>query len=253
MQQKRHLIFIIAGCLLVPVVISQIIRLPLGSLTIGDENAWIGFLGSYVGGIIGGLVAFYVARYQIDRHFERQIANEEMLRYINQMPSLVKIKYELEKMTTSLKSALEQFDEYKRHTENGREEYFNIKVYNIREESWASLDSIEDPNFNAGLLTIKYSYLDIQEILEYDVHLSQSIKDKLVLGGYVTSTDFEKMHQAYLLDKEIIKATTNKKELLTGNTIPELIYGISDTLEIIDIMLASIEQEKEKRQEIRDK
>jgi hypothetical protein len=62
-----------------PIIISQIIRIPTGSYTIGDENAWVGFLGNYSGGIIGGIVALVVARIQVNKEKELKEAEDKQM------------------------------------------------------------------------------------------------------------------------------------------------------------------------------
>ncbi|MEG7924871.1 hypothetical protein J0801_12600 [Bacillus cereus] len=48
-----------------PIILGVILNIPTGHLTIGDENSWVGFFGSYTGGIIGGIVAFIIASSQL--------------------------------------------------------------------------------------------------------------------------------------------------------------------------------------------
>lgn len=40
-----------------PIIISQLIRIPVGNWTIAGEGDWVGFLGSYIGAILGGIIS----------------------------------------------------------------------------------------------------------------------------------------------------------------------------------------------------
>lgn len=71
MSIKTTILLIVVAIFITPIFLSQIIKIPLGKLTIGDENAWVSFFGSYIGGVLGGLIAFGVAWLQI-----RNIKNE---------------------------------------------------------------------------------------------------------------------------------------------------------------------------------
>lgn len=48
-----------------PIIIGFVLDIPTGYLTIGDENSWVGFFGSYTGGIIGGIVALIISSSQL--------------------------------------------------------------------------------------------------------------------------------------------------------------------------------------------
>lgn len=53
-------VYLIIGIVVIPIILSQIIRLPFGKWTIGDENAWVGFLGSYIGAIVSIAVTYII-------------------------------------------------------------------------------------------------------------------------------------------------------------------------------------------------
>ncbi|MEC1714745.1 hypothetical protein [Schinkia azotoformans] len=68
-------IFLTLVVLVTPIILSQIIRLPFGYLTIGNEDSWVSFFGSYLGGVLGGLVAFGVAWLQINNLRKETLEN----------------------------------------------------------------------------------------------------------------------------------------------------------------------------------
>jgi len=55
------IIVILLVIAVVPIILGQLLRIPTGVYTIGDESAWVGFFGNYSGGIIGGIVAYIIA------------------------------------------------------------------------------------------------------------------------------------------------------------------------------------------------
>ncbi|WP_397537861.1 hypothetical protein [Rummeliibacillus pycnus] len=69
------IILIVFLVVAIPIIIGQIIRIPLGNWTIGDENSWVSFFGSYIGGVLGGIVAFGVAWIQINNLKKEVIEN----------------------------------------------------------------------------------------------------------------------------------------------------------------------------------
>ncbi|WP_102707026.1 hypothetical protein [Terribacillus saccharophilus] len=83
-RSSRKKIFVFAVLItmviiLAPILISQIVKIPLGHFTIGSVESWIGFLGNYAGSIIGGLTALAIARYQFmqDSLASRKAKREE--------------------------------------------------------------------------------------------------------------------------------------------------------------------------------
>lgn len=83
---NRNKVLIILGLIVItsPIIISQLLRVPTGKWTIGDENAWIGFFGGYIGVIIGGLVTYLVFWQTIQHYREKDkqdsLHNEELKR-----------------------------------------------------------------------------------------------------------------------------------------------------------------------------
>ncbi|MEC1011717.1 hypothetical protein P9B39_15870 [Bacillus altitudinis] len=74
-----HIAIIIA--VITPITIGFVLNIPTGHLTIGDENSWVGFFGSYMGGIIGGIVALIISSSQLIN--ERKKFNNSQRSYLS--------------------------------------------------------------------------------------------------------------------------------------------------------------------------
>lgn len=61
----KKVIGILVIAIATPNILGGLLNIPGGHLTIGDENAWVSFYGSYTGGIIGGIVALIIASTQL--------------------------------------------------------------------------------------------------------------------------------------------------------------------------------------------
>ncbi|HGN6586038.1 hypothetical protein OCE25_11485 [Bacillus cereus] len=61
----KKVIGILVIAVATPNIIGGLLNIPAGQFTIGDENAWVSFYGSYTGGIIGGIVALIIASTQL--------------------------------------------------------------------------------------------------------------------------------------------------------------------------------------------
>lgn len=80
--RRKHIVLFGILLLILPFILGVFLNIPLGKYTIGSEDSWISFNGSYIGGIIGGItggiVAFYIAKLQIDemRREQNRIYND---------------------------------------------------------------------------------------------------------------------------------------------------------------------------------
>ncbi|KQY90926.1 hypothetical protein ASD24_24315 [Paenibacillus sp. Root52] len=88
--KKHKLLLILLGLATgIPILISQFIRIPTGSWTIGNEEAWVSFFGSYLGGIIGGIITLYVFKKTIENQAQTQsdlLKHQEEIRKLSMKP-----------------------------------------------------------------------------------------------------------------------------------------------------------------------
>ncbi|MEH7114578.1 hypothetical protein V7124_19760 [Neobacillus niacini] len=75
--KKIEVLKIIAMIVFTPILLGVILNIPGGALTIGDENAWVGFFGNYSGGIIGGMVAFFIANSQVKQEQKARLKDKD--------------------------------------------------------------------------------------------------------------------------------------------------------------------------------
>ncbi|WP_339816809.1 hypothetical protein MKZ15_15475 [Paenibacillus sp. FSL R7-0216] len=90
MIKKNWKLIVIA--ILSPIILSQIIRLPLGNWTIGNEESWIGFLGSYIGALISGVITLFVFVKTIEYYRETDQAEKEKQKEQNRMSIMPYLK-----------------------------------------------------------------------------------------------------------------------------------------------------------------
>ncbi|MCZ1267511.1 hypothetical protein [Paenibacillus tundrae] len=247
MKLNKKNIAIVGGLLVVaPIILSQLIRLPFGFLTIGDENSWVGFFGGYIGAITGAVVAFIVARYQITTQFQKQVANEEMISFMNQKPALLKIKYELIAMEDSLKN-LGRIVGGETSTE------FGFEMHEMSEIFWSDIDRVEDTDLSTSLITISNTYKSLYKNFSTDLGYLTSLKDQLLREFLERSPeDYEKVHRAMTMDEQIEKMTEEREQIIFNRNIPNLTNDIKNVIDVVDIIIASIDENKAERQRIRD-
>ncbi|ODV55454.1 hypothetical protein [Lysinibacillus fusiformis] len=212
----------------------------------GNYDDWLGFLSNYSGGIIGGIVAFVVANHQVKKQMEEQIKNEEEVKYINQLPSVINLIFELEEMKTSIINAHKMRNVLQ---ENGCtlsqqiNARYDIKKINMK--SWEEVSNIQDVDFQKSLITLRNEYCKIAEILTSSI---EDIKDKIREIG----ENNEKKNIGTLYHQiEILKADKDWawKEL----TSKDYISIIDDSIYLSNIIVECIDEMMTKRHLIRDK
>ncbi len=239
-------VLLIITVIFTPITLGLLLNIPTGFLTIGDESSWVGFFGNYSGGIIGGIVAFVVANHQVKKQIEEQIKNEEEVKYINQLPSIINLIFELEEMKTSIinvhkmRSALVENGATQSQQINAK---YDIKKLNMR--SWEGVSNIQDVDFQRSLLTLRNEYCKIVEILTGSIaDLQNEMQD-------IARNNEKKRLEPLALEIEILKRDKDWawKEL----TSKDYILIIDDSIEISNTIVECIEEMMAKRHLIRDK
>lgn len=238
--------FLVSGLLiLAPIVISQIIKLPFGDLTIGDENSWVGFFGGYIGAITGAIVAFIVAKYQVTVQNQKQIAHEEINSYLNQKPALLKIKYELEGMHKSILNILQR--------ESAMQLKTSYEMHETNEKFWSDIDQVQDTDTVVSLINISNTYKVVSE--NFSVDIAQLEATRLNLGGKIyfdlreDNEDREKKHRISELGRQIRSVTEKRQRLVQAEYIEELSQNIQKCLEHIHETISGIDETRNQRKQ----
>ncbi|MGE1103402.1 hypothetical protein [Peribacillus simplex] len=159
--------FSLGAVLIAPVLLNITIFQFGTSVTYGDGDEWLSFWGNYAGGILSGLVAFGVARVTLNE--DRKKHRYDL--YMSQLPSLIRIRMEMEKIRTNIEKAYEQKAKLIKSGES-RSDY-NVEEYPlfvelVDKEKWSYLDKIQDIDLQVKLIEIKEFYNTFSNSLVYD-------------------------------------------------------------------------------------
>ncbi|MED1785821.1 hypothetical protein P4V43_28880 [Brevibacillus fortis] len=192
---KKHYVLLAIGAIATPIVLNYGLFTWSAPGVVGDANSWLGFLANYSGGILGGLIAYIVAKIQIDAQ-KTAIKKEE---FSTQLPTLVKIKMELEKFNLVIQKVKsdgftkDKFEIYS---------YYFTPIEKMDEGNWSSLDLLVNTKLLATVLILKNKYSLFIDALSYDLNVS-----------YVIIED-AKLNKEKLEQLKIEKGTLSKEEEL---------------------------------------
>lgn len=164
---RKQLTVIISIIILTPIILGLILNIPGGSLTIGDENSWVGFFGNYSGGIIGGIVAYLIANSQMKHEKNQRIQEQGKKDELNQKKILEKENYIKNIITLYL------MDEIKFNLNTILKEVSFIEDVKLRAEKKTTLKRAWSPSlkFNefegVKFELIKYNNLEVREVIEF--------------------------------------------------------------------------------------
>ncbi|MEC0273880.1 hypothetical protein [Peribacillus frigoritolerans] len=162
--------------LLFPVVVNFLLfqyKLPW---VFGTSDNWLSFWGNYTGGLISAFVAYFIANSQIEK---QQIINEHE-RIIAQLPSLMRIRIELNKYILELRRVDQE--NVLVLTENVKAEPDGpfLRKYTIllfKEENYSLLEKIEDDDLHIKLIKCFEFYDDFSKTISLDMYSNK--EDKL--------------------------------------------------------------------------
>lgn len=263
---NKGLLNVIAYLLLVSLFIVIYIILGNKHLGLGEVDV-LSFLGALLGGAITLVGVYYTIRASFDsieKQRLQQIKNDEEVRYINQLPALVKIKFELDKMLASINNALQLRESLKEFLKDKRQtleevEYeldeMGYKIYLINETNWADIGLIQDVNFQSSLIEIRHLYTEITEPILFNINKAKIKKEKLESDtlyeniGYVNTVGLMELRE---LELEIDEMITNKKEAWVNIKEKDLINLLTEHIEILGVSMTAIQDFLDKRHGIRD-
>lgn len=209
-SSKGKWIFIIILIIFAPPVFVNVLMIIPNPIVRGGISDWISFYGSYIGAILGGIIAFAIAFYQIDKQnklndkqFKKMEERENDLRNINQLPSLVKIKFLLEKINSSLNAAEKAIGkevEFNNGEKSIIDDQVPFKIDKLDENYIKAIDNITNINLQIELISIVNFYVDFQNIISINNNKNTIKLNKL-------RKDIEKL-------REITNPNNRKKEEL---------------------------------------
>lgn len=168
--RRKHIVLFGIILLLLPFILGVFLNIPLGKYTIGSEDSWISFNGSYIGGIIGGItggiVAFYIAKLQIDemRREQNRIYND------NYKKTYLKIENYFEKTEPMLNGQESLVNKMLKHTDSesnardAKNSYERNICMRVAEQSLEDIKKIDEEikQFKRVLENIPSEYVPIK-------------------------------------------------------------------------------------------
>lgn len=237
--KKYKVLSIFIAVFSVPIIIGQLIRIPTGNWTIGDENSWVGFFGSYIGAIIGGLVAYGIVRFQFDKqnNDEKQKLKETNRSYL--LLTNFTSNFKLHNVVTSSESRIMLTEDYDSYMEAHKHQKDHLKTRNT---SFYKLSHYGNPDMilnckieiyyknkegETNKLTIDVGFISKQEeifIPLYSAEYKGSLYPTKVEISYTTVAQ-ENMHYLYDLRynqsihyiEELVNGEIQKKEIMKFN------------------------------------
>ncbi|PAE35433.1 hypothetical protein [Bacillus sp. 7884-1] len=263
MFDKRYLYYGLI-VLLFPVALNFILFQFNSSYAYGDGDVWLGFWGNYSGGVISAIVAYLVANFQIKKQLQLDLSKEKFARRIAQLPSLVRIKLELENYINQLKEVKQERDYFilangglkDEDEEEGIEEFeviskkYKIELLNV--ETYKFLEKIENDNLHIELITCFKFYDDFSKATSFDL-ISLENQENQLMEDYVHDystvpsviEQVNHLHlemQDYFIKKENAWKNLLEKDVITKfeNVLSEVEQEINNIKEIKENESSSI-------------
>ncbi|MCM3584265.1 hypothetical protein M3182_00735 [Mesobacillus maritimus] len=173
--------------IIIPVLLNYLLFSWSAPKVNGSLNSWMGFLGNYSGGIIGALVAIMAARLQIEAH-KKEISTQ---RKVQQLPTLIKIKNEIEILEENLNKLKKMGDEknMQQPSQEAKEvqkhlliqgmimepryQELSLFIKKLREDTWTSIEKISSVNLQELIIQNYQTHSKIIDVLYTDLIRSE--------------------------------------------------------------------------------
>lgn len=158
---------VIIGALAFPIILNFTLFKEKFTYAYGDGNQWLGFWGNYSGGILSGIVAYLVTIITIKEDRKKHSYDLKM----SQLPAMVRIKLELEKIRNNIEKAYKQKTDITKREEERKNFNFDeypLHVELIDQEKWSYIDKIQNISLQIKLIEIKEFYDTFSKSLIYD-------------------------------------------------------------------------------------
>lgn len=234
----KPILFILPLVLIIPIITGAVLKLTYSGYTIGDENAWVAFYGSYVGGVTGGVVAYLVAKMQIN-----QLREEAKLNHARFYAAIERDMHLLKDQLPSLKHHLEYGSHAYYEIRNKiNKEYTRNKQINDLQWNLDLLNSIHSTLIGSMKLLRSFNLSDIppkiaieyQSLLRagdvFDNQISQFIRnEREILNFWKKENDFEKIEKSQKMKIAIADNKRISEDIQTHiKNYEEKVKGIDD-------------------------
>ncbi|MGE1163216.1 hypothetical protein ACQJ0Y_07905 [Peribacillus simplex] len=161
--------------LIFPVVVNFLLFQRQLPWVYGTADNWLSFWGNYTGGLISAFVAYFIANSQIEK---QRIINEHE-RTIAQLPSLLRLRIELDKYLWELirvnqeRHAFVITEKLKADLDIQAEGDPDLRKYTIllfKEENYSLLEKIEDDDLHIKLISCFEFYDEFSKSISLDIN-----------------------------------------------------------------------------------
>ncbi|MCK2020773.1 hypothetical protein [Peribacillus frigoritolerans] len=160
--------------LLFPVVVNFMLFQRQLPWVFGTADNWLSFWGNYTGGLISAFVAYFIANSQIEK---QRIINQHE-KTIAQLPSLMRIRIELNKYILELRRVNQEravfvlTEDIKGDFDIQAEGPFLSKytILLFKEENYSLLEKIEDDDLHIKLISCFEFYDDFSKTISLDMY-----------------------------------------------------------------------------------
>ncbi|WP_406866886.1 hypothetical protein AB0764_10510 [Priestia megaterium] len=228
---------IITVFLIFPFILNGVLFSWRAPWTNGAGNDWLGFWGNYSGAFVGALVALWIARKQIND--QRKLESEK--RVLAQLPALVFLKYEMERMLKELEQALEDRNGYAKYDGKTGEKFTNLtedekrankyraedKIYNVKPtntEGYTYITNIESIDLHVALIecfnfhkqfseTVSQSHSAKLAEIEYQKQLDRHHESPTEESAILFKQKFFRRFEVQAIKRDVWKRLEEEKQI----------------------------------------
>lgn len=238
-----YFIFISVIFISIPVLINSLVYFYAEHFPSGKVNEWLSFFSSYAGGFAGAIATLIVVTIQLNNQKKMELEKEIRDRKFKQLPALIYLKNEIEKMIASLEEAYQQkvkFDndeKAKKTIEKGGKleevdlsqiavgvtnKQYDVKI--VSEKSYEYIATIENVLLHVQLIECFNFYREFSQAVTYDLE-SFTIEFKKIIDKFATDkneeTNFKFMQMGQQRGKIIKEKSRVWKEFENENMLKE--------------------------------
>lgn len=205
-KTKGFWVTVLAAVLLVPFILNSTLFQFTTPLTYQGGD-WLSFWGNYSGGILSAVVAFIVARMTMNAEISKHSYDIR----VGQLPGLVRIKMEMEKINRNLEKAYNsRKNNIKRCAGTDvHPEEVPIEVDLLDKDKWIYLDRVQNIDLQVRLIEIQEFYEKWSSSLRYDAITEKKKFGELIIAlgihvGGKSGTSVEQLEKSWQLENDLM-------------------------------------------------